>query len=57
MSEYLVRIKYEGVKTYVIEAEDFEQAVEIAKKGPEHQTNEIDDTVSEEILLVEYQRG
>lgn len=53
MAEYLVTVKYEGVKVFRIEADDFQHAYDIARHGPEHQTNEESDTVDENILSIQ----
>lgn len=51
--EFEITIHYEGKKTFRIGAGDFEEALKIARRGPEHITNEIRDTVNESIIKIE----
>lgn len=51
--EFEITIHYEGTKTFRIGAEDFEEALQIARRGPERITNEIRDTVNESVMKIE----
>lgn len=51
--EFEITIHYEGTKTFRIGAGDFEEALQIARRGPEHITNEINDTVNETVMKIE----
>lgn len=53
MPEYRITIKYEGYKTFEIDADCFDQALQKANDGPEHITNEIEDTVTETVVSIE----
>lgn len=53
VTEYRIIIHYEGIKTFDVYAHDFEQALEIARRGPEHIANAINDTVNETVVSIE----
>jgi hypothetical protein len=53
MIEYRIVIRYEGTKAFKVSAEDFEEALKIAQRGPQHITNEIYDGTEETIIKIE----